>query len=229
MSEFLKKLKKKFCLLVSLAENDPRLAEAAQAGGADAIKVHLNVRHRASGTNFQSWKKEKERIVKILKGSAIPVGIVPGAETVAAIEEMKEMESLGIDFWDIFAHHLPGYLFKLKGMGKMTAVDWRFPLEYLPYLEKLGIEIIETSIIPPEEYGQRLTARDLCYYQHLIKQIKAPRIVPTQRKILTGELGLLKKIGFNGIGIGAVVTGGDKSRLKNIVREYKKAIEEISD
>lgn len=224
MNKLLKKLKKNFILVVSLAENDPFLAEAAEAGGADAIKVHLNVHHRASKTLFKPWKKEKKNIIKILEASSIPVGIVPGAETVATLEEMMEMEELGIDFWDIFAHHLPTYLFKLKKMNWMCAIDYRFPLDYLPYLEKLGIQALETSIIPPEEYGQKLTARDLTYYQHLIKKIKIPKIIPTQRKIFPEDLAVLKKIGFNGIGIGAVVTGKNKNKLKKIVKQYKEKI-----
>lgn len=39
-------------LFISLPANDVRLAKAALEEGADALKVHFNVGHRASGTHF---------------------------------------------------------------------------------------------------------------------------------------------------------------------------------
>ena len=39
---------RKFTLVVSLPSNDLELAKAALEGGADAVKVHCNVWHRAS-------------------------------------------------------------------------------------------------------------------------------------------------------------------------------------
>jgi len=76
-------------LLVSLPENDPETAIAVQEAGADAIKVHLNCHHRASGTHFGPWQSERQRIGDIPSILQIPVGIVPGAETVASLAEME--------------------------------------------------------------------------------------------------------------------------------------------
>ena len=39
-------------LFVSLPANDIKLAETALASGADGLKVHINVGHRASGNRF---------------------------------------------------------------------------------------------------------------------------------------------------------------------------------
>ncbi|MBI2251541.1 MAG: hypothetical protein HYU63_02080 [Armatimonadetes bacterium] len=227
MSKFLKKLNSKFCLLVSLTENDPHLAEIAQNCGADAIKVHLNVKHRASNVLFGSWSKEKKKILKIFKAVNIPIGIVPGAEVTANFKEMLEMEELGIDFWDIFIHHLPTYLFKLK-MGKMTALDNQYPLNFAHYLKDIGINAIEGSIIPPEEYGKKLNARDLIFYYHLIKNLNLPLIIPTQRKIELEDLFYLKKIGASGIGIGAVVTGKEKNKIKKVISDFSRKIKELN-
>lgn len=44
-----------FPIIVSLPRHDLDLAKAALAGGASAIKVHLNAHHRASGTTFGSY------------------------------------------------------------------------------------------------------------------------------------------------------------------------------
>jgi hypothetical protein len=46
---------KKMVLIASLPKNDPALAKAAAAGGADMLKIHLNVEHAASGTKFGSF------------------------------------------------------------------------------------------------------------------------------------------------------------------------------
>lgn len=44
--------RKPLSLVVSLPENDIALARAAMEEGADALKVHYNVGHRASGNHF---------------------------------------------------------------------------------------------------------------------------------------------------------------------------------
>ena len=44
----------KMTLIVSLPENSLELALAAVEGGADALKVHCGVKHKASGVEFGS-------------------------------------------------------------------------------------------------------------------------------------------------------------------------------
>lgn len=229
VTRFIEKVNTKFTLLVSLYDNDPHLAEIAQKCGADAIKAHLNVLHNASKTNFKSWKEEKENLTRIIKSVNIPVGIVPGSEIAATYEEMLEIEELGFDFWDIFAHHAPPYLFNLKNMSKMMAVNYEYDLDYLPELEDLGVEILETSIINPEEYGKILSAKDLSAYKYLIKKISIPAVVPTQRKIKPEEVPVLMQVGFSGIGIGAVVTGKDYDTYEKAVSAFAKKVKEINE
>ena len=43
----------RFSLIVSLPKNDYNLAKAAWESGADAIKVHINVKHNASKQVFE--------------------------------------------------------------------------------------------------------------------------------------------------------------------------------
>ncbi|MFH1453443.1 MAG: hypothetical protein ABIH00_05640 [Armatimonadota bacterium] len=230
MERFIEKASRKFVLLVSLYDNDPKLAEIAQGCGADAVKVHINVLHHASKTNFKSWPEEKKKITEIVKNVNIPAGIVPGGEDkVASYEEMLEIEAAGFDFWDIFAHHAPSYLFNLKNMSKMMAVNYQYNLDCLPELEDLGVEILETSIINPDEYGRLLSAKDLSYYKYLIKKISIPAVVPTQRGIKPGELDYLMQAGAQGIGIGAVVTGKDYDTYEKTVRSFAQKIKELND
>src|SRR5690606_12862086 len=86
-----------FSLLVSLPQNDPALARAAMRGGAQGLKIHINVEHHASGTHFGSWSEEKERIAAILEeAKEAPVGIVPGGNPFASPAEFAEMAQMGI-------------------------------------------------------------------------------------------------------------------------------------
>ena len=50
---------RKFVLVVSLPSNNLGLAKAALEGGADAVKVHCNVWHRASGHTFGTYEENK--------------------------------------------------------------------------------------------------------------------------------------------------------------------------
>ena len=97
----------RFVLLVSLPRNDVACALAAQEAGADAIKVHLNVHHHASGTHYGTWQQEQPVIREILRSLTIPLGVVPGAQDIATDQDMAEMAAAGIDFWDAFVHHAP--------------------------------------------------------------------------------------------------------------------------
>src|SRR5574340_421796 len=85
-------------LIVSLPANSPELAGAAAEGGADALKVHLHVRHEASGTRFGDLAAERANLEGIL-ATELPVGVVPGAgDDRPTPEEMRELAAMGVDF-----------------------------------------------------------------------------------------------------------------------------------
>ena len=50
----------KFTLVVSLPSNNLEMAKAALEGGAQAVKVHCNVWHRASGHTFGTYAENRE-------------------------------------------------------------------------------------------------------------------------------------------------------------------------
>lgn len=227
MSRIAKLISEKFLLLVSIPRNSLDLALAAEDSGADAIKVHLNCFHRASGTTFGTWREEKKEIEKILSKLTIPVGIVPGAQVVSSHKEMIELENMDFDFWDIFAHHLPAYFLDLKKMGRMAAVDYTFDKALLGELERMKIQVIEGSIVEPEGYGFRITARDIARYRTLVKSTKLPVIIPTQRKITAGDIPYLADAGARGIAIGAIVTGHAVKELESAASVFRKAIDDL--
>ena len=65
-------------LIVSLPGNRVELARAAVECGADVIKVHMNVQHRASGLHFGTFEEEKNTLEQIAAVSKGPCGIVAG-------------------------------------------------------------------------------------------------------------------------------------------------------
>lgn len=219
-------LQERFSLIVSLPHNTVELALAAAESGADALKVHLNVHHHASGTEFGPWDVERAQITQIVRRVGVPVGVVPGAKIIAADEELAEMARLGIDFWDTFVHHALTRLLDRRDMGCMMAVNYQFPLERVHLVAQLGARVIESSIVPSEEYGTPLTARDLINYAVIAEHAgPTPVVIPSQRKMVPSDVPHLKNTGARGLVIGAIVTGHDAVSLAHATGEFRRAID----
>ena len=217
----------KFTLLVSLTRNDVELARIAQEAGADAVKVHLNVAHFASGTEFGTWQDEKKNLLKIRQAVNIPLGIVMGAEEQPSAEDIAEIRKSGFDFWDLFAHHTVPAYFDWEEMGHMVAVNSAWTPKFVENLIPQGVDVIESSIIPQTNYRTRLTAADICQYTYLVESSSVPVIVPTQKAVRPEEVKYLYRAGVSGIAIGAVVTGLGTERLRDTVSAFRRAIDEL--
>ena len=89
MSKFKELLERKpLSLVVSLPENDIALARAAMEEGADALKVHYNVGHRASGNHFGPLDMYAEVFRAIRSEFGGPLGVVPSGIFYGAKERM---------------------------------------------------------------------------------------------------------------------------------------------
>ena len=211
-------------LIVSLPGNKVELAAAAQSGGADMIKIHLNVTHAASGIHFGAFNEERDGIEQILKAVDIPVGIMPGAATTASMEDMLELEKMGISFFDIYITDMPAGYLNLKNMEPMAALghDWRY--RNVAGLNGLGVKLTEASIVKHEDYGKPLLASDLMDYSSISSGFDGAVIVPTQKKIEPGEVELLRRAGVSGIMIGKIVTGDTPAGLESATAEFASAI-----
>ncbi len=223
----LKALDERFILLVSIPRNEMALARAAAEAGADAIKVHLNCEHFASGTRFGSWSQEKPVITEIRAALDIPVGIVTGAEDLPAPEDLAEIRWAGFDFWDLFAHHTPPCYLDWAEMAHMVAVDPTWTPDFVGDLVNLGVQVIESSIIPRPQYRTRLTAADLARYAALVRAAGVPVVVPTQKAVRPDEVQYLHRVGARGLAIGAVVTGHEVEGLRETVGSFRKAIDAL--
>ena len=211
-------------LIVSLPSNSRALAEAAAEGSADALKVHLNVQHAASGTHFGGLAEERANLEGIL-ALGIPTGIVPGAvDCVASPEEMRALAEMGMDFFDMFITTMPAWLTRFSAMTRVGAVDQGVSPETVGEMEALGVEMLEAAVVPPDGYGRPLCLADLIRYRRLRAATKLPIIVPTERAITPDDVPLLlNEIGLNAIMIGAVVTGRDPHSVARATRLFADA------
>lgn len=217
-------------LVVSLPRNSRELARAAAEGGADALKVHLNVRHEASGTRFGSLEEERGPLEEIL-AVGLPTGIVPGtAEQLPSREELQELADMGLDFFDLFARDMPAWMTSFEGMTRAAAIDADFRYDSVSELEALGVEMIEAAVVPPEGYGRPLCVGDLVAYRRIRRTTRLPIIVPTERAIDPGEVPLLvKEIGLDAVMIGAVVTGREAGSLRAATERFAAALSAVRD
>lgn len=212
-------------LIMSLPANDPELARAAQYGGADVLKVHLRVHHAASGSSFGTLDDERANLQQILALFSGPVGIVAGAEDPATPQEMDELCAMGIDFFDLYAAHMPAWMWRISAMSKVVALEAGEPVQRAMALEHLGADLLEAAIIPHDGYGKALTVADLAAYRHLHDAVDLPIIVPTQRAIQPAEASLITgECGIEGLMIGVIVTGNTPRGIEDAVKRYKAAL-----
>lgn len=210
-------------LIASLPKNDPGLAACAWENGADAIKLHVNVYHRASKISFKSIKEEYENLKQILSGKKGPVGIVLGGDTESAHKEFEASLDMGFDFISLYLHHTPTKILSSEYPVKMLSIDHTYTMDEISAFSSMA-QVLEAGIMQPDEYGALLNARDILRYKQLAIKAAMPVVVPTQKKIPVDELAILKDIGINGIMIGAIVTGTKKDTISRTVNEFKEAI-----
>lgn len=223
MSKLLTLLQQRFGLMVSLPRNEVALARAAVEAGANCLKVHINCHHFASGTRFGSWQEEKSAILEILQAVTVPVGIVTGEEQQPSPADLEEIQSVGFDFWDLFARFTPPSHFDLS-LARMVAVDSSWTPELMQALQSLGVQVIEGSIVPRSEYGTPLHLVDLANYLRLASCHQMPVLIPTQKAVEPDQVRFLKQSGAAGLTIGAIVTGLEEASLARATAGFAEAI-----
>ena len=226
MNDYLQMLSEnRLTLIMSLPENDPALCEAAFEAGADVVKVHINVEHRASGTHFGRLAQEEKALRAMLDSRRGPMGLVPGGTLEAALLDLEAVKALPFSFYSLYAHNTPAGL-PLAGVPVMAACDGAYSLDEVSEMPRCGAQVLEASIVPGGEYGSRLSMRDLLRYSAIVRRVDIPVVVPTQRLILPEDVPALLRAGVKGLMIGAVVTGREKDGIRRAVRAFKAAIRE---
>jgi hypothetical protein len=221
-------------LYVSLPRNDVELARAAADAGADALKVHMNVHHTASGTRFGSYAEEHERIREIIAAVDCPVGLMPGADP-AVLPEAAELESLaeaGLSFVNIYSHHMPLWFLDLPLRRIVALGSFDGFVETAYYASRFHypkgspnrVSMVEASIAPHEDYGKPFTFADYRQLRILQEYVDVPLAVPTQKHITPDDARWLKRTGTAALIIGAIVAGSTAESLARATATYKAAI-----
>ena len=227
MNEYLKLFEtKKLVLVMSLPENRPEWCRAAFEAGADAVKVHMNVVHHASGTHFGPLSQERPAFEEMLSHASGPMGVVLGGSLEDAEKDAREVLSLPFAFHSLYAHHVPAW-FLFNGTPLQAACDYTYaPWEIGRMRASLGAELVEASVVPPDEYGQRLSMRDLIRYRAVAEAVDVPVVVPTQRAVRCEDVRSLIACGIKGLMIGAVVTGREEKTIVRAIESFRRAIDE---
>ncbi|PWJ95515.1 hypothetical protein C7380_105145 [Oceanotoga teriensis] len=221
----------KMTLITSLPQNDINLAKAAIEAGSDAVKVHVNVSHRASGNHFGTFEEEYienlKDIVELCKKNNIPIGIVPGGDDNIPMNEIEKVIESGFDFISLYDKHMNPMVLKNKNIYKMVALTNEYKLEWIKAYDNLPIDVLECSIMDPETYGTPMTVREILKYQSVRNNTIKPIVISTQRKIMPEQLWILNEMGINSIMIGAVVTGKDVEQFYKNTKDFRKAIDNL--
>lgn len=216
---------KKLSLIVSLPSNDIKLAREAVENGADAIKVHVNVSHRASGNDFGTVAENEEFLKKLVEEFDCPIGIVPGdSHEKIKKEDIEKLEQIGLNYFSIYMHHCPTLLLDSK-LEKTVAGDHSYDLEELKHIDRAGIQAFEASVIQGEEYGTPLNARDLIKYTTIAEATPVPVIIPTQRNVQPSDIKALYRTGIKAVMTGAISIG--KENIGPKVKEFRTAIDKM--
>lgn len=221
----------KFTLVVSLPENNLEMARAALEGGAQAIKVHANVWHRASGHTFGTYE-ENRRFLKDLIDlcGEVPVGLVPGGEEAFITnEERLEAEGMGLGFFSSYIQHLPCYMMESRVLTKMAAIDCNYNQNTLDGVRLSGIDILECSVQPGELYGTPLNYGDILRYTDISAKAGRPTLIPTQKRIRPEEVRHLYEAGCKAIMIGAIVMGKEPTadQVKAVTAQFRNAADQL--
>ncbi|HWO74329.1 MAG TPA: hypothetical protein VNM69_00255 [Bacillus sp. (in: firmicutes)] len=219
---------KKMTLIVSLPENRTDLAQAAIRARADAIKMHVNVHHRASGNRFADVQTYSETFKKIRAEFSGPLGVVPGGsfEDISK-SEMQKLIELGFNFYSIYAHHKPSWMLGLEGIEKTFAISSDYQIDRFSKVKHFGVTALEASIVPGEEYGSPLTFNDVLAYNQLAANLDVPVLVPSQRKLESHDIPILYQAGVKAVMLGAIVTGKTEESMEKAISTFREAIDSL--
>ena len=224
-------LDNKFSLIAALPANDLALAEAALEGGAQAIKVHCNVWHRASGHTFGTYAENRDFLRRLIALCGdVPVGLVPGGEDVfITAEERLELEQMGLGFFSAYAGNLPCHMMESEKLRKMVAIGSDYTDSTLDAVRRSDIDILEASIQRGENYGKALNYADILRYSDIAAKSGKPCVIPTQKNIKPCELKHLYRAGCKGIMIGAIVMGADPgpNEVRAVTRAFRTAADAL--
>jgi len=214
----------RFPVAISLARHDMALAEAAKDAGADALKLHLNAYHRASGTGFGTFAEERPFFEEVAT-LGLPLLVMAGQQTVPGPQELEELRSLGVEGFNIYFDHMQPHLLQ-SSLRPMPAMADSSSDDDLDRMNDLDGAVIEASVTAFADYGEPLTPEDVERYRHIASRSRVPVIAPSQKRFVPADMADLRDAGLSGVLLGVIVTGETSASLKAAVRPIVDVIAE---
>lgn len=216
-------------LIASLPKNDPALAEAALAGGADVVKIHINLHHHASGTQFGTLEQERPTIEKIIQlAGDRPVGIMPGGTPLIEDATFSALPGLGVSFLSLYLKHARvGALPPTDQVDRMLAISYEDTADVIEALDCLPIQVCEVSIMHPDSYNEPFTYHDLARIAFVSKNTRLPLVLPTQHRVTPSAVEDLLQVGVAAVMIGAVVARDTPEQWRKVTQEFRTKMDEV--
>lgn len=212
---------KKMPIIVSLPENRVDLAIAAIRAGADALKFHINVTHRASGNHFLEMEHYVDIFKEIREEFSGPMGIVLGDTLEKVVQaDTKQLKELGFSYYSLYPTHIGSTTLLQTDLEQTVAINDEFTLEMVKALNSFPIDAIELSIVKKEEYGQALNGNDLVAYKTIRDCTTLPLIVPSQKRLIPKDVKFLKELGINAVMMGVVTTGSTPTSIYESISRF---------
>ncbi|OCA81460.1 hypothetical protein A8F94_21505 [Bacillus sp. FJAT-27225] len=195
-------------IIVSLPENRVDLARAAVRAGADALKFHINVTHRASGNHFKGIEHYVDVFKEIREEFSGPMGIVLGGTIEKVVHsDAQKLKEIGFSYYSLYPTHIGSKTLLQTDLQHTVAINEEFTLEMVKALNSFPIDAIELSIVKKDDYGRALNLKDLVIYKAIRDCTTLPLIVPSQKRLILEDLKVLKEIGINAVMMGVATTG----------------------
>jgi hypothetical protein len=212
-------------LSVSLLTNDVDLARAVEDAGADAIKLHTNLAHAATGLTVGGLDREEDRLRAILDAVKVPVGIVPRGRPGTSREEVERLRDMGFDFVDLYGKHTSPAALAVEGVDHWVAPTPDYTLDMLRALARRpDVDVIETAFFPVDVYGSPLCVDDLVRLELGMEAIApsgTPVVIPSDRKLEPHDVQPLRDVGIRNFLIGYAVTGGEVGSIVAATRAVR--------
>ena len=208
--------------------NNRQFAIACEEGGTDAVIFHLN-QDSLSGGRFGGPELEEDSIKDALSVLKAPVGISIGDARQLLEDEWETIVSLGFSFVNMYAHHLPSFIWRDSRIEKIVSIGPGYILEQVKALSEFEkISGLVAALTPNQDMGMPLTLLDLTTLKLISRLSIKPVYVPTQRKILPQDLALLGEQGCRGLLITSTAYGDTEQSCREQIVRYKEAINRLS-
>lgn len=214
---------KKLSIIVSLPENRVDLAKAALDAGADALKFHINVNHRASGNEFKDVDYYMETFREIRELYDGPLGLVLSDDVNKVNQlDLRQIKDIGFTYFSLYSKDITSKLLLQNELEKTVAVDDLFHPNEVKAIENFDMKAVELSVVNKEDYGKPLNFEDITLYMNYRKRTDLPIIIPSQKKLVPEDLDIFHQIGIQSVMLGAVTIGTTEESIYESVTTFAK-------